>query len=162
MIGNFSQSIAAMTQQLNMTDVGIVDFNSPIVPANSTDSDDSAPAQGFEQYSNKYSDEYRFYLLENQSVLMRKYMSEILNQHNDLMQYVEGIYKNQKLMLYWINDQESRLNNQTGAVAPIDNSTLPADNSTLPADGSDSGSNNIVAGDQVDSGSADASDAGNQ
>jgi len=51
MIGNFSQSIVAMTQQLNMTDVGIVDFSSPIIADNSTlaDSEDSsAPAQGFE------------------------------------------------------------------------------------------------------------------
>jgi hypothetical protein len=40
---------------------------------------------------------------------MRKYMIEILAEQNNLMNFVEGIYKNQKLMLYWINDQEQRL-----------------------------------------------------
>ena len=62
-------------------------------------------------------------------------MKEVLAQHNNLMNYVEGIYKNQKLMLYWLNDQESRLNqtesllnvaSQVNATAPVDNNSTSA------------------------------------
>ena len=93
MIGNFSEAIAFMTQQLNIVDLGIVDFDSPLV-ANSTQEasalnevnpGDAQPVvqpesnlSAFDQYVNPFSTEYRFYLLENQTVQLRKFMKEIL------------------------------------------------------------------------------------
>ena len=120
--GNFSQVIPALTQLLQYNDVGIQNIDAPLYniadsavnSTNMVDFNNSTVAalngeSQFPHYVNLNSQEYRLYLLENQNILMRKYMMELLNQHNDLMNYVDGIYKNQKLMLYWMEDQEQRL-----------------------------------------------------
>ena len=55
-------------------------------------------------------------------------MTELLEQHADMQKYIQGIYKNQQLILYWMQDQEARLAQAESALAiQNNNSTQPAE-----------------------------------